>query len=294
MKKKENPYLAHRSSHSSSSAAAIPPGLVVPGLTSPVAAGVPGLPLPTEALLPGEEVVDERIPAGHRRDLRAKKGLKFVEAGKYLEEEKSLRTKEERKLIAGYSSGRKALEVPYACTLTSFLFLGDLIFLLHIKKAAGGEVEQEEGGGASIDNKSLNLATFLPLQDTIPIPPPPDVIVPSMEWWDEAFLPKEKRDQRRVSRAAAEQDDFPLLSATHCKVIRLVQHPLPVRPPGSAASSSGPPPLPTFLTKKERKKLRKATRAEREQEKRDKLMMGLIPAPEPKFKLSNFMKVGFV
>jgi U4/U6 small nuclear ribonucleoprotein PRP3 len=48
-----------------------------------------------------------------------------------------------------------------------------------------------------------------------------------------------------------------------------------------------------YLTKKERKKLRKAARAEREREKRDKLLLGLVPASElePKFKLSNFMKI---
>lgn len=50
-------------------------------------------------------------------------------------------------------------------------------------------------------------------------------------------------------------------------------------------------PLPMYLTKKERKRIRKQARAERENEKRDKIMMGLIPAPEPKFKLSNFMKL---
>ena len=50
-------------------------------------------------------------------------------------------------------------------------------------------------------------------------------------------------------------------------------------------------PLPMYLTKKERKRIRKTAREEREREKRDKMMMGLLPAPEPKFKLSNFMKV---
>ena len=39
-----------------------------------------------------------------------------------------------------------------------------------------------------------------------------------------------------------------------------------------------------------RKRIRKTAREEREREKRDKMMMGLLPAPEPKFKLSNFMK----
>jgi U4/U6 small nuclear ribonucleoprotein PRP3 len=46
-----------------------------------------------------------------------------------------------------------------------------------------------------------------------------------------------------------------------------------------------------FLTKQERRRIRKAGRAERERTKRDQQLMGLIPAPEPKFKLSNFMKV---
>lgn len=113
---------------------------------------------------------------------------------------------------------------------------------------------------------------------------------PTVEWWDEFFLPREKRELRRVSRAAQEQDDYPLAALTNCKFARLLQHPLPVRPPGSTGERPTPA-LPMFLTKQERKKIRKSTRQEREQEKRDKLMMGLIPAPEPKFKLSNFMKV---
>lgn len=50
-------------------------------------------------------------------------------------------------------------------------------------------------------------------------------------------------------------------------------------------------PLKLYLTKKERKRIRRTAREERETEKRDKLLMGLIPAPEPKFKLSNFMKL---
>jgi U4/U6 small nuclear ribonucleoprotein PRP3 len=46
-----------------------------------------------------------------------------------------------------------------------------------------------------------------------------------------------------------------------------------------------------YLTKKERKKLRRVAREEKEQTKRDMQMMGLAPAAEPKFKLSNFMKI---
>lgn len=49
--------------------------------------------------------------------------------------------------------------------------------------------------------------------------------------------------------------------------------------------------MPVYLTKQERRKLRKATRAAREQEKRDQQLLGLLPAAEPKLKLSNFMKI---
>ncbi|KAJ0404771.1 hypothetical protein P43SY_005595 [Pythium insidiosum] len=42
---------------------------------------------------------------------------------------------------------------------------------------------------------------------------------------------------------------------------------------------------------RERKKIRRQNRAEREKEKQDKIALGLLPPPEPKVKLSNMMKV---
>ena len=123
------------------------------------------------------------------------------------------------------------------------------------------------------------------------VPPADDgVVLPAthIEWWDEAFLPKDLRELRRKSKAALLVDDFDKLDLTHCKTMRYVQHPVPVKPLGGDRSDM---PLPVYLTKKERKRLRKAAREEREREKRDKLMMGLIAPPEPKFKLSNFMKI---
>lgn len=126
------------------------------------------------------------------------------------------------------------------------------------------------------------------------VPPYPDATVPALEWWDEAFLPKERREARRTSKAAhlEVESDIRLLALHHARTHKLVQHPVPVRPLGVSAVGERPAVvLPMYLTKQERKKLRRTTRQEREMEKRDKMMMGLIPAPEPKFKLSNFMKV---
>lgn len=83
-KKKENPYLAHRSS----------------ALNSQSAADVSQI----------EQVFDDRLKIP-KRELKGKKGLHFIDAGTFVKEATILQQKEERKLIAGYSSGRKNLEV---------------------------------------------------------------------------------------------------------------------------------------------------------------------------------------
>ena len=58
-----------------------------------------------------------------------------------------------------------------------------------------------------------------------------------------------------------------------------------------AGEAKQPANMPFYLTQKDRKRVRRQQRAEREREKQDKIQLGLMPPPEPKFKLSNFMKV---
>lgn len=87
---------------------------------------------------------------------------------------------------------------------------------------------------------------------------------------------------------------FGQLALQHCRTYKYVQHPPSVVATGHASSSTNKAAalvVPTYLTKAERKKLRKATRAERERTKREQQMLGLAPVAEPKFKLSNFMKI---
>ena len=82
-RKRENPYLAHRQ--------------------APVAVSDHS----TRAVL-----VDPRLEhLSASRDSRAKKAFQFVEPGTFVEEESKQRAKEERKVVAGYSSGRRAPEV---------------------------------------------------------------------------------------------------------------------------------------------------------------------------------------
>jgi len=49
--------------------------------------------------------------------------------------------------------------------------------------------------------------------------------------------------------------------------------------------------IPTYLTKDERKKLRRKKRLEREKDKQEKIKLGLMKAPPPKLKYSNFMNI---
>lgn len=49
--------------------------------------------------------------------------------------------------------------------------------------------------------------------------------------------------------------------------------------------------LPVFLTKKERKKLRRQNRREAWKEEQEKIRLGLVPPPEPKLRISNLMRV---
>jgi len=101
MQKKENPYLAHRASIS-----------VVPN--NPSGTTTPAVALKTVNASVTEEadsgIFDDRLTLS-RRDVRGRKALHFVEPGKLVEEAEKLKLKEERKIIAGYASGRKALQV---------------------------------------------------------------------------------------------------------------------------------------------------------------------------------------
>ena len=46
-----------------------------------------------------------------------------------------------------------------------------------------------------------------------------------------------------------------------------------------------------FLTKKERKRLRKIRRQEKEKDKQEKVKLGLVEPDKPKLKFNNFMRI---
>lgn len=102
--------------------------------------------------------------------------------------------------------------------------------------------------------------------------------VPIMEWWDSVIL----------------MDDFNTLDAQgnisirESSITNLIEHPTQMRPPNESSRGVY---LPVFLTKKERRKLRRQNRREAWKEEQEKIRLGLEAPPEPKLRISNLMRV---
>ncbi|XP_064463829.1 U4/U6 small nuclear ribonucleoprotein Prp3-like isoform X2 [Ornithodoros turicata] len=104
--------------------------------------------------------------------------------------------------------------------------------------------------------------------------------VPDVEWWDTFIIKGESYDSVLSSTANFED----LLEG----VTNLVEHPIQMKAP---TATTKPVLLPVYLTKKERKKLRRQNRREAWKEKQEKIRLGLDPPPEPKVRMSNLMRV---
>ncbi|KAG6464280.1 hypothetical protein O3G_MSEX014408 [Manduca sexta] len=151
--------------------------------------------------------------------------------------------------------------------------------------------------------------------------------VPDIEWWDSVILmtPEERevKRQRSVPRAADTHADThanthaDACADTHADTLadtrtdtqrvdacnvgaddiidnlnedaitNLVEHPQQLRPPTEPLK---PTYMPVFLTKKERKKLRRQSRREAWKEEQEKVRLGLEAPPEPKLRISNLMR----
>lgn len=103
---------------------------------------------------------------------------------------------------------------------------------------------------------------------------------PSIEWWDKPYL--KDNNYSRIgdeSRVVLDNDDQP--------VTFYIQH--PALDTSNAENYNEMKPM--YLTKKERKRIRRNDRQIRHQEKQDRIKLGLDPPPPPKVKLSNLMNV---
>jgi U4/U6 small nuclear ribonucleoprotein PRP3 len=110
-------------------------------------------------------------------------------------------------------------------------------------------------------------------------PPPPEV-----EWWDAKLLPNETYDDLDTGEA----ETVIVKEDPEKGISRYVQHPMKIPAPQDKVKVELKPLL---LTTKERKKLRRTTRRAEQQDKQDRIRMGLLPPEPPKIKIGNMMRV---
>ena len=104
---------------------------------------------------------------------------------------------------------------------------------------------------------------------------------PALEWWDEGLVNGDSYD------AIAEAGNMKI--DTEDSIITIyIQHPVLIEPPQEKIV---PAPKPMFLTSKEQAKLRRQRRMADLKEQQAKIRLGLEPAPPPKVKKSNLMRV---
>lgn len=306
-RKKENPYLAHR---------------LAPEKEEGVST-IDGVSSVTDASVVVSTGIDARLAQrSKRREAHLKRALHFVEEGTYTEEEEKLQQKEERRALY---SGRKAPEKLIADIAEAAKAAADDLLTrvpapVDIDKAVPAMEWWDEmylpKNGIELGETTISLAQMkkqLQLATAAS-----NSTSTSSSFTDQHITVSDGKEsslfQPRVAAVTASapaqssssgnggksgdpstgfplgiEDFYKLLALVNSKTYQYVQHPVPPTPLGGESVVDAP--LPLYLTVKERKRIRKKAREEREQEKRDKQMMGLIPAAEPKFKLSNFMKV---
>jgi len=102
---------------------------------------------------------------------------------------------------------------------------------------------------------------------------------PELEWWDEGLI--DGKDYGGIPQSLK-------ISTPDSIVTLYIQHPVAIEPPQDKLA---PAPKPMYLTPKEQQKLRRQRRMMELKEKQAKIRLGLEPAPPPKVKKSNLMRV---
>jgi len=112
--------------------------------------------------------------------------------------------------------------------------------------------------------------------------------VPSVEWWDKIFLPKSSH-----ALGATDHPGYGDLAPEHISlehVTHYVEHPVPEKMAALESQASANASI-SFLTEKEKKKLRRIRREEVQKEKQIKVMLGLEKPEDTRVTLTNMTRV---
>ncbi|KAI0876333.1 pre-mRNA processing factor 3-domain-containing protein [Hypoxylon argillaceum] len=104
---------------------------------------------------------------------------------------------------------------------------------------------------------------------------------PDIEWWDEGLVSGNNYDD-------IDNPDMLKISTEDTIITSYIQHPVAIEPP---QDQHIPAPKPMYLTSNEQAKLRRQRRMADLKEEQAKIRLGLVPAPPPKIKKGNLMRV---
>lgn len=104
---------------------------------------------------------------------------------------------------------------------------------------------------------------------------------PEIEWWDEGLIDGKNYD-------GIDDPSKLNIGRPESIITEYIQHPIALEPP---QDRQAPAPKPMFLTSKEQAKLRRQRRMADLKEMQAKIRLGLVPAPPPKVKKGNLMRV---
>ncbi|KAI0106958.1 pre-mRNA processing factor 3-domain-containing protein [Nemania sp. FL0031] len=104
---------------------------------------------------------------------------------------------------------------------------------------------------------------------------------PDIEWWDEGLVNGNNYDDIDNPTSLKIDTEDTIITS-------YIQHPVAIEPP---QDQHIPAPKPMYLTSNEQAKLRRQRRMADLKEEQAKIRLGLIPAPPPKIKKGNLMRV---
>ncbi|CAJ2510681.1 Uu.00g063060.m01.CDS01 [Anthostomella pinea] len=104
---------------------------------------------------------------------------------------------------------------------------------------------------------------------------------PDIEWWDEGLVDGKNYDDIDNPRSLKIDTEDTIITS-------YIQHPVAIEP---AQDQHMPAPKPMYLTSTEQAKLRRQRRMADMKEEQAKIRLGLVPAPPPKIKKGNLMRV---
>lgn len=124
--------------------------------------------------------------------------------------------------------------------------------------------------------KKAGIDDDLDVEKNFAVEAPPDI-----EWWDEGLVDGSNYDE-------IEKPTKLKISTPDSIITEYIQHPVALEPP---QDRQAPAPKAMYLTSKEQAKIRRQRRMAELKEQQAKIRLGLVPAPPPKVKKGNLMRV---